>query len=130
MNSEKLVFYINSHNWWRTVLPDEKMVKARGLFYASSYRDAEFYGRPINTPSNVNVKYPLVGDEAHIMQALSLPLPSQDISIKERFALDAKIMRLATAKGHDSVVLVTTKGYEMYMKTGTIPRSIELQVFN
>ena len=130
MNNEKLIFYINSHKWWRTALPNEKAVKARGLFYASSYRDAEFYGRPIDAPFSVNMKNPLFGDEAHIMQTLSLPLPSQEISVKQRFALDAKMKRLAKAKGYDSIALVTTKGYEMYMKTGTTPRSTELQVFN
>lgn len=129
MNNEKLISYINSHNWWRTALPDEKAVKARGLFYASSYREAEFYGRPIDTPFNVNVKNPLFGDEAHIMQTLGLPLSSPEISIKERFALDSKMMYLATAKDYDSIALVTTKGYEFYIKTSAIPRSIELQIF-
>ena len=100
------------------------------MFYASSYKEAEFYGRPIDTPFKVNVKKPLFGDEAYIMRALSLQLPTQDIGIKERFALDAKMMRLATAKDYDSIALVTTKAYEMYLNTGVIPRSIELQIFN
>jgi hypothetical protein len=99
------------------------------VFYASSYKDAEFYGRPIDTPFSVGINNPLFGDEAGIMQTLGLPLPSQDISIKERFTLDAKMMRLAFAKGYDSIALVTTKSYKTYLKTGVIPRSIELQVF-
>ena len=130
MNIEKLILYINSHEWWRTGLPDENAVKARGLFYMSSFMRAEFYGRPIDTPFRIKVKNTLFGDEVHIMQTLGLPMPSQDISIKERFALDAKMMRLATVKGYDSIALATTKGYDMYMKTGAIPRAIELQVFN
>ncbi|MEK7398759.1 MAG: hypothetical protein AAB116_17640 [Candidatus Poribacteria bacterium] len=130
MNDAKIISHINSHRWWRTTLPDEKIIKARGLFYASSYKEAEFYGRPIDTPFKVNVKKPLFGDEAYIMRALSLQLPTQDIGIKERFALDAKMMRLATAKDYDSIALVTTKAYEMYLNTGVIPRSIELQIFN
>lgn len=130
MDSAKLIVHINSHKWWRTALPDEKTVEARGVFYASSFRDAEFYGRPIDTPFSVNVKNPLLGDETHIMQTLGLPLPSQDISISERFALDSKMMVLATAKGYDSIALMTTKGYEAHSRTGAVPRSIELQVFS
>ena len=129
MNNEKLVLHINAHKGWRTALPDAKMINRRGLFYASSYKEAEFYGRPIDIPFTINIKRPLFGDEIHVMQTLGLPLPNQDISIKERFAMDAKMKRLAIAKGYDSVALFTTKAYQTYMKTGTIPRSIELQVF-
>ena len=63
------------------------------------------------------------------MQTLGLPLASQEIGIEERFALDAKMMRLAAAKGYDSIALTTSKGYERYMNTGATPRSIELQTF-
>ena len=129
MSNEKLIRYINYHKWWRTGIPDEKAIKARGLFYASSYKDAEFYGRPIDTPFSVNVKNPLFGDETHIMQLLGLPLLSPVGSIKERFALDAKMMRHAIAKNYDAIALFTTNGYEKYLKNGTTPRSIELQVF-
>jgi len=126
----KLISHINRHEWWRTAIPDVKAVEARGSFYASSYREAEFYGRPIETPFDVNVSNPLFGDEAHIMETLGLPLPGQKIEIKERFALDAKMKRLATIRGYDSIALVTIKGYEKYKTTGSIPRSVELQVFN
>ena len=120
MNNEKLVLHINAHKWWRTTLPDAKMVNSRGLFYASSYKDAEFYGRPIDIPFTINVKRILFGDEVHIMQTLGLPLHNQDIRIKKRFALDAKMKRLAIVKGYDSIALFTTKGYQIYMKTGTM----------
>ena len=129
MNNEKLVLHINAHKWWRTALPDAKMINSRGLFYASSYKEAEFYGCPIDIPFTINVKRTLFGDEVHIMQTLGLPLHNQDIRIKKRFALDAKMKRLAIANDYDSIALFTTKGYQTYMKTGTIPRSIELQVF-
>ena len=130
MNTDRLISYLNAHEWWRTTLPDKKIVNSRGLFYASSYKDAEFYGRPIDTPFTINIKNPLFGDEVHIMQTLGLPLPGEDINIKERFALDAKMKRIAVAKGYDSIALFTTKGYETYAKTGAFPRSIELQIFS
>jgi hypothetical protein len=129
MNNAKLVSYINSHKWWRTALPDRKAIKARGVFFASSYRDAEFYGRPIDIPFDVSVINPLFGDEPSIMRTLNLPLSSQNISVKDRFALDAKIMRIAIAMDYDSIVLTSPRGYENYNNTGKIPRSIELQVF-
>jgi hypothetical protein len=130
MDNAKLISYINSHSWWRTALPDEKAVKARGIFYASSFKDAEFYGRPIDTPFRVNVTNPLFSDEPRIMEFLGLSLPSPNISIKERFALDAKMMKLAALKGYDSIALTTPKAYEKYMVTNRIPGSIELQVFS
>lgn len=129
-DDSKLISYINSHSWWRTALPDEKAVKARGIFYASSFKDAEFYGRPIDTPFRVYVTNPLFGDEPLIMQFLGLSLQSPSISVKERFALDAKMTKLAASKGYDSIALATTKAYENYMVTSRIPSSIELQVFN
>jgi hypothetical protein len=129
MNKEKLVSYINSHKWWRTALPDEKTIKARGIFYTSSYCDAEFYGRPIDEPFDVSISKPLFGDEPYIMHTLDLSMLSQDTSLKERFRLDSKMMRIAIDKGFDSIALMTTKGYEQYKDTGKIPRSIELQVF-
>ena len=125
---DKLVNHVNKHKWWRTSVPEEKEVSDRGMFFASSYRDAEFYGKPINEPFNVSISNPLVGDEQYIMAVLELDAPSQDISVKDRFALDAKIKNKASKMGYDSIVLMTTKGYERYRTTGAMPRSIELNV--
>lgn len=130
MGNGRLLAYINAHCWWRTALPDRQAIEARGVFLASSYRDAEFYGRPIDSAFRVNVSNPLFGDEPEIMQTLGLPEPSQNIRIKERFSLDAKIMRLAAKKGYDSIALSTSRAYRDYVSTGRIPRSIELQVFS
>lgn len=130
MDNAKLIAHINKHQWWRTALPSGKAVEARGVFCASSYREAEFYGRPIDMPFRVNLTNPLFGDETCIMQTLGLLVPNQDISTKERFALDAKMMQLAARKGYDSIALVTSIAYKKYLATGTIPRSIELQVFS
>ncbi|MDZ4247252.1 MAG: hypothetical protein U1D67_09055, partial [Dehalococcoidia bacterium] len=66
----------------------------------------------------------------HVMRDLGLPLPSLGISLERRFDLDAKMMYLANAKGYDSIALMTTNGYNIYMKAGRIPRQIELQVFS
>jgi hypothetical protein len=130
MNKEKLIKYINSHDWWRTALPDREAIKARGLFLISSFKQAEFYGRPIDTPFRVKVSNPLFGDETYIMQALDLPPSDPDSSIEERFLLDAEMMRLSIAKGYDAIALFTTKGYEKFINSNKIPGSTELQVFS
>lgn len=49
---------------------------------------------------------------------------------KKRFSLDAKMKRLALRQGYDSISLFMTKEYDIYIKTGKIPRSIELQVLS
>jgi hypothetical protein len=61
---------------------------------------------------------------------LGLKLVSEEGGLKERFAQDAEMMRIAMKMGYDSIALLTRKGYEAYKKTGETPRSIELQVFS
>ena len=65
MGNAKLIAYINKHEWWRTTLPDKQEVKARGMFFMNSYRQAEFYGRPIDTPFRVKIKNVLFQCHSH-----------------------------------------------------------------
>ena len=125
----KLIDNINKKDWWRTANPDQKSISDRGNFYASSYKEAEFYGRPQDTPNKVNIKNPLIGDEQTIMKKLGLEMPNQDISVKERFAIDKQTKELASKQGYDSIALMTPKGYQEYLSSGKIPKSIELQHF-
>ena len=97
---------------------------------ASSYKEAEFYGRPIDTPFSVNIKNPLIGDEKTILKILNLEAIDENASIDKRFALDNKMKVEAVKRGFDSIVLFSTKGYQKYLQTGDIPRSIELNVFH
>lgn len=46
----KVTAHLNRKKWYRTALPDAQAIKDRGVFYASSYREAEFYGRPLDDP--------------------------------------------------------------------------------
>lgn len=125
----KVIEHINKKDWWRTIEPDEQSIKDRGLFYASSFEEAEFYGRPQNEPSRVDIKNPLIGDERAINEELGLEVPKEDISVEERFALDKKLKETAEAVGYDSIVLMTSENFADYKKTGKIPKSIELNVF-
>lgn len=126
----KIAEYVNKKDWWRTAEPNEQAIKDRGLFYVSSFKEAEFYGRPQDIPSKVSIKNPLVGDEKTIMDKLGLKTPSQDISIEERFIIDKQVKDIASKQGYDSVVLMTSKGYKDFLATGKIPKSIELNVFS
>ena len=63
---DKLVARINRKGWWHVPPADAKAYEKRGKFLASTFRDAEFWGRPLGTPIRVNVVNPLVGDEPTI----------------------------------------------------------------
>ncbi len=110
---------------------NSKAYHQRGKFLASTYAEAEFWGRPLDDPQKVKVARPLIGDEATIERALFGRLISdQDISLKKRWALDAKMKRVATAKGYDSIVLMASVPFKRYIATGKLPRSIELNILN
>ena len=52
----------------------------------------------------------------------------QEITVRERFALDAKLRRAALRKGYDSIVLMSKPGFQKFKSEGKIPRSIELNI--
>jgi len=49
------------------------------------------------------------------------------MSVPKRLALDARL-RARFARGYDSIVLLTPKGFQALRRSGAIPRSIELNV--
>ena len=126
---QKLIEHINTKDWWRTAQPDQQAVKDRGIFYASTYKEAEFYNRPQDEPIRVDIKNPLVGDEQTIASALGVKVLEPDGPVEERFAMDKKMKQLSEAKGYDSIALMTPTEYKNYSDTGKMPRSIELNVF-
>jgi len=103
------------------------------MFLASSFEEAEFYGRPLDQPKRVRIANPLVGDEASIhLRLFGTPLVvfegSWKATLRWRFALDAKMKRQAIKLGYDSIVILSPIGFNQ-LKLGKIPRSIELNVF-
>jgi hypothetical protein len=50
---QKLVEHINRKNWWHVTPVDPLAYQKRGKFLASTYSDAEFYGRPNDEPEKV-----------------------------------------------------------------------------
>src|ERR1700674_5320366 len=83
---EKLVAHINRKEWWHVRPRNPSAYSKRGKFLASSFREAEFWGRPLDEPQRVTVAHPLVGDEGVIERKLfGKRVSSETISVKERW---------------------------------------------
>jgi hypothetical protein len=128
---DKLLNRVNSKDWWHVTPQDPDAYEKRGKFLASTYREAEFWGRPNDVPERVRVAAPLVGDELTIERRLfGKQIAKANISVKQRFALDGRIRRAAIAMGFDSIVLMSNTSYARYRKEGRIPLSLELNVLD
>lgn len=77
------------------------------------------HSRKPDEPIKVNVKNPLV----------SLVDGTATNVLNMRFQLDKDLFRVAKNAGHDAIAIVTSKRYET-IKTGKLPRSVELNVFD
>jgi hypothetical protein len=108
---------------------DPTAYKKRGKFFASSFHEAEFYGRPNDTPERVAVAKPFICDNHSIEKELLGNIESYEgMSIDEIAKIDAKLRKEAMKKGFDSIVLLSETGLRYFTKTGKIPRSIELNM--
>ena len=56
-----LIQIINAGEWWHVTPRDSDAYKKRGKFLASTYLQAEFYGRPKLEPERVEIKNPIFG---------------------------------------------------------------------
>lgn len=128
---ESLIAHVNRKSWWHVPPRDPSAYGKRGKFLASSFREAEFWGRPLDEPQTVRITKPLIGDQETIeKQLFGRRVSSEDIAIDERWKLDAKIKRAALRKGYDSIVLLAPRAFTEFQSTGKLPRSMELNVFN
>ena len=135
---ELLLKKINNTNWWHVPPRDLDAYKKRGKFLASTYLQAEFYGRPNLIPEKVLIHNPLFGfSEKEILSKLFggnivsrlLKNLTVDNSYKARIDLDAKMRDAAVHKGYDAIVLMPPSG-RIALEVGKKPRSIELNLFN
>jgi hypothetical protein len=125
----KLIAHVNRKKWWHVPPRDRSAYYKRGKFLASTFREAEFWGRPLDEPQKVRIVSPLIGDEQFIEKELfGRQLSAEGMRLKDRWSLDARIKRAALAGGYDSVVLMTPKAFVEFRKTGKIPRSVELNL--
>ncbi len=131
MSLQELIARINRKDWWHVPPQDPSAYSKRGKFLASTFREAEFWGRPHDQPQRVTVVNPLVGDEETIERELfGRRVSTDDISIEQRWVLDAKMKRAALAKGYDSIVLMASKAFSEFKETGKLPRSMELNILD
>lgn len=139
--NKSLIEQVNRRKWWHSPPRDSASYKKRGVFLASSYKECEFYGRPLDEPIKVNISKPLVGTEEDIIENLCGRVSRQmdahrtlagnlDVDIlKVRFQLDADLFEAAKKKGYDAIVIIAPKSATV-VKQGKLPRNAELNVFS
>jgi hypothetical protein len=128
---DKLIVHINRKKWWHVPPRDPSSYAQRGIFFASSFSEAEFWGRPLDEPQRVRVANPLVGDEDKIERMLLNERTStDDIAIEDRWALDARLRRAGLVEGFDSIVVVSPDAFAKFLSDGKIPYSMELNILN
>lgn len=133
-----LIDKINSSYWWHVPPRNPEAYKKRGKFLASTYPQAEFYGRPNMEPEKVNIFNPIFGfSETELLRQL-FPKEYKNLILEdeddykpnwyyERIKLDAKMYRQAKRKGFDAIVLLGSterKSLEQNRK----PSAIELNL--
>lgn len=126
---KKLIQRVNRKTWWRTCLPSKKAIHDRGLFFASSFEEAEFYGRPLDTPFRVRIKNPIIGHFCHIQKQLLGNTVELDDTISGIFTHDGLLKERAQQQGFDSIIVISESGHKKYCLENRLPRSMELNVF-
>jgi hypothetical protein len=140
MEKEILIAKINSAYWWHVPPCDSDAYKKRGKFLASTFAQAEFYGRPNDEPEHVNIKNPVYRfSEMEILERLftSEQIAKFDLNdmenvsgpdwYKKRIALDRKTYLRAKKFGYDAIVPMTPQRKKDLQRNGQ-PRSIELNL--
>ena len=125
---ERLIAFVNRKNWWHVPPVDPKAYSKRGKFLASSFGEAEFYGRPLDDPQKVVVARPLIGDERRISRVLRIPPQYDGMTLKQIAAHDAFWRNAALKRGFDSILLMAPKCFAEFRASGKMPRSLELNI--
>jgi hypothetical protein len=126
----RIIAHVNRKAWWHVPPQDPMAYSKRGKFFASSFSEAEFYGRPLDAPQRVLIAKPLVGDEQAIAKVLGIPPQHAGMSLEEIAAHDVLWRDAALAKGFDSIVLMTPKAFAHLTSDGKLPRSLELNLLS
>jgi len=125
---QKLIAFANRKPWWHVPPADGDAYEKRGKFLASSFAEAEFYGRPLDKPQKVSVSKPLVGDEKRIADALGVPAQREGMTYMQIAARDASWRKAALRKGYDAILLMAPMCFAEWKSIGKVPRSLELNV--
>jgi len=137
-----LIRKINAGEWWHVTPRDSDAYKKRGKFLASTYLQAEFYGRPNDVPERVTINNPVFGfsEEEIWKQIIShyrdnklmmdiLNGTDDENLYDRRVTVDAMMFSAAKKLGYDSIILICRSGYKALLKNRK-PHSIELNLLN
>lgn len=134
-----LIEKVNKSDWWHVLPGDKFAYQKRGKFLASTYHQAEFYGRPNFYPEKVKVENPVFGfSEFEILKTLfgqtaeakRLKDSDGDYNFYEkRIDLDAVMFQKAMSLGYDAIVLICKSGKKSLMQNKK-PNSIELNLLH
>lgn len=130
VHNQKVIRHVNRKHWYHVPPRDPTAYGKRGKFFASSFSEAEFYGRPLDVPERVKISRPLLGDERTIARVLGIPAQHEGMSLEEIAKHDELWRNAAIAKGFDSIVLMSPKAFAKFKDDGKLPRSLELNVLN
>jgi len=132
-----LINKINQSYWWHVTPKDSTAYKKRGKFFASTYKQAEFYGRPNDIPEKVKISNPICGiSELNILKILfptdykqlcTSVMKDNNDWYKRRIKLDSQIYQKARGLGYDAIVLLGSNANKYLMKN-IRPHSIELNL--
>ncbi|HAS04682.1 MAG TPA: hypothetical protein DCR71_02820 [Dehalococcoidia bacterium] len=134
-----LIKKVNKSNWWHVPPRDPHAYEKRGKFLASTYLQAEFYGRPNIEPEQVCINNPVYGfSELEILKKLfgsngrkylNEVIKSEDDKdwYNKRIELDRQMFLAAKTQGYDAIILMTETGRNSLQK-GRKPNSIELNL--
>lgn len=132
---------LNKRKWWHSPPTDKVAYKKRGMFLSSSYKECEFYGRPLNKLIRVNVSKPILDTEQNIIRFFfgndsrqmrtfdALINGTAKCPLNARFKLDADLFRAAKKNKYDAIAIVTEKGLEE-VNNRKLSRSVELNVID
>lgn len=132
-----LINKINQSLWWHVTPKDLTAYRKRGKFFASTYKQAEFYGRPNNMPEKIKISNPVCGiSEINVLKVL-FPMDYKNLYAsvindrkdwyKWRINLDSKMHRKAKDMGYDAIILLGSNANKYLMKNRK-SHSIELNL--
>jgi hypothetical protein len=137
-----LIRKINAGEWWHVAPRDPDAYKKRGKFLASTYLQAEFYGRPNDAPEKVTINNPVFGFSEEEIWKQIIPYYKDNKLMMDilngtdgenlyehRVMIDAMMFSAAKKLGYDSIILICRSGYKALIKNRK-PNSIELNLLN
>ena len=125
---EKTIRHVNRKSWWHVPPLDSHAYRKRGKFFASTFAEAEYWGRPLDEPQRVLIENPLIGDEPTLSRVLRVPAQRQGMSLKQIAAHDARWRNAALKKGFDAILLMSPICFAAFKTSGKLPRSMELNI--